>query len=192
MIKKHTIKKYLPLLISILIFAAYLGGQVALDIWEDDSPISIEENADFAYYENIFSKLELTTTTSQTIIPSQNFAPIVILNFWASWCGPCLIEFPSIIQMKKHFGDKVLIIGINSDEEKQLEKIKQIEQKYDLNFPNVADKNGKILDKFLIKSIPTSIIFHKGRVFDITAGNHDFNSGEVIESFEDLLEQEKI
>ena len=194
MLKKHTIKKYLPLLISILVFAAYLGGQVAfdlLDINTNHSPSPTEEK-NIIYYQNIFSKLELTTTNGRTIRLSKSSTPIVILNFWASWCGPCLIEFPSIVQMKKKFSNDVLIIGINSDEERQLDKIKEIEQKYHLNFPNVADKKGKILDKFLIQSIPTSIIFHNGLVIKMTTGGQDFNSEEFIENFKEILSQKSI
>lgn len=190
MLKKYTVKKYLPVLILILVFAIYLGGQVAFDILdiETDSSVKIAEK-NFQYYESIFSKLKMTSINGQTILPSNGPSSIVVLNFWASWCGPCLTEFPSIVQMKKHFGDNILVIGINSDEERQVDKIKEIERQYNLNFPNVADRQGKIFDKFLIQSIPVSIIFHNGRVIKMTTGGQDFSSEEFIEGLEESLAQ---
>lgn len=186
--KERTLRKYLPVLIFILAFTSLLGGQIAFDLLDIKARPSPKKKSLLVHYRNVFSKLKLTTTKARELRPAKSSTPIVLLNFWASWCGPCLSEFPSIVKMKKHFGDnKVLVIGINGDDKDQLAQIERISQRYGLNFPHVADKNGSILNEFLITSIPTTVIFHKGQVLKVTNGEQDFNSTEFIGIFEKLL-----
>jgi cytochrome c biogenesis protein CcmG, thiol:disulfide interchange protein DsbE len=42
---------------------------------------------------------------------------IVLLNFWASWCAPCIEEIPSLVQLQKRLGDKVTVLAVSIDED---------------------------------------------------------------------------
>ena len=186
MTKKWTIKKYLPILGFMTVFSLYLAGQITFDVLSTDTASSLQDEKKYVYYQNILSKLTLTTTDNQVIIPAHHPASVVILNFWASWCAPCLDELPSIVKMKKYFGDNILIVGINNDEKDQLKKIEEIKKKFNLNFPNVADKSGEIINDFLIKSIPSTLVFHEGKVFQFVSGSMDFGS-ELMETINSLI-----
>lgn len=48
---------------------------------------------------------------------------LVILDFWATWCGPCISSFPKLIQLKEAFGNRLNIICVNSDIGDHLEKV---------------------------------------------------------------------
>ena len=41
----------------------------------------------------------------------------VLLNFWASWCGPCIEETPSLVNLQRRMGDKITILGVSVDED---------------------------------------------------------------------------
>jgi thiol-disulfide isomerase/thioredoxin len=187
------VKKYLPVLGAVMVFSMFLASQVLFDLVDHSSARpSKKERRIHAHYESIFSKIELETFDKKKIRLSEVKAPIVILNFWASWCKPCLHEFPSIVEMKKRFPDeKVLVLGINSDEENQARQIRKILKKYKLNFPIVPDKSGKILEEFMVSSIPISIIYRNGKIFEVTEGAKDFNSGETIEALNEILKVPK-
>lgn len=54
---------------------------------------------------------------AQTVSLSQYRGKIVVLNFWASWCGPCLVEFPSLMQLQKEMPNVVVLaVAFDTDE----------------------------------------------------------------------------
>ncbi len=181
-------KKYFPIYIA-LAFLTILGvGQGMFNLFDLKADATKTEKKIHTHYESLYSSLEVTTTKNKKIKFKEIKAPIVILNFWATWCKPCLIEFPSIVKMKEKYDDsKVQVFGINQDDEDQLKNIKKIEKKYKLNFPNVADVNGFILEQYMVSAIPVSIIYHKGKVIQVSNGAKDFSSEEVYEKFDKLL-----
>lgn len=124
--------------------------------------------------ENLFKELTLTTTKGNKIKLSEHTDKIVILNFWASWCRPCLSEFESLKKLIEKFPkEKILVIGINNDEEEPLKAVKKIEKKLNLNFESVVDTSSITTTKFQISAIPASIIFNKGKVIHFV--NKEFN-----------------
>ena len=181
-------KKLLPIIIFITVFAGFLTLQIVFDYQElTAGPSSSEKNVK-AHYESLFKKTTFTSTKGEKLKLSELKAPIVIMNFWASWCLPCIQEFPSVVEMKKKFSDdKVRFIAINGDESDQLKKIKKLEKKLNLNFDVIADKNDSIMGDFLVESIPYSIIFKNGKAVSIIRGVRDFNSEEMIEMFKTAI-----
>jgi thiol-disulfide isomerase/thioredoxin len=181
-------KKFLPIFIFILGISGYLIGKTYFEKNDGKIEFPLISKYILKKYESDFKTLNLTTIDDQKIsfVPSE--APIVILNFWAPWCGPCLDEFPSLISLRKKFSPKeVLIIGIIMDEENSQEELKKTIEDHGLNFPNVFDKSGMIYNLFNISSIPATIIFHQGKILDFKRGEKDFEAIEFIETLEKLL-----
>ena len=59
---------------------------------------------------------DFTVTDSQrTVSLSQFRGKPVILNFWASWCAPCVEEMPSLVQLQKQIGDKATVLAVSLD-----------------------------------------------------------------------------
>jgi thiol-disulfide isomerase/thioredoxin len=184
-------KKFFPLVVFIIGFTGFLAGQVFVDFLDISAGISSDKKKINAHYESKFqnSKFNVFGSTGKVINPSKIQAPIVVLNFWASWCRPCLEEFPSITKLKEKFpNNEVYVIGINTDEEDQSKNIQKIIKEYGLNFPIVADHDGKILNDFLVSAIPVSIIFHKGKVIEVSNGAKEFDSKENIALFKKLVQ----
>ncbi len=181
-------KKYLPIFIFILGISGYLIGNYHFKKNDGKIKSTLTPKYILKNYESAFKTLNLTTIDDQKISFNPSEAPIVILNFWAPWCGPCLDEFQSMITLRKKFSPKeVLIIGIIMDEENSQEQMKKWIEDHGLNFPNVFDNSGMIYSLFNISSIPATIIFHQGKILEIKKGEMDFEALEFIETLEKLL-----
>jgi thiol-disulfide isomerase/thioredoxin len=167
-------KKFIPFLIFIIAFSGFLSTQILWDTFHLNAEQVSEDKQKYSVYEQAFQGLKLTTTKSTTIELKNQKEPLILLNFWASWCLPCLKEFPSLVQFQDRYKNQVKVIGINGDEEKILEEIKKVETKYKLNFESASDANSLISNKFLISTYPVSILFFKGKVIFVSKKIHNF------------------
>lgn len=135
------------------------------------------------------SKLNFKTFNNKKINLS---APIVIINFWATWCRPCLEELPSLVALRKKFSEeKLSIIAINEDHEDITKNIKKIIKKFNLNFSIVTDENDKYLDFFYVKALPVTFLFNNGKIVKVTNGATDFSSIEYINELNSMLNVRK-
>lgn len=181
-------KKFLPLiLLFIMTFSGVLSTQIILDKINLNAESGDPEKQKHALYETNFQALKLTTTKKTTIELKNEKTPIIVLNFWASWCVPCLKEFPSLVEFQNKFKDQVKVIGINGDTENTGELIAKTEKKYNLNFESVEDPYEKISESFLIRTYPVSIVYHKGKVLYVNKKMHNFMDSDFVSMVEKAL-----
>lgn len=141
-------------------------------------------------FEKELLKIDVKTTKNTKIKISKEKRPIIILNFWASWCTPCVAEFRSINKMISVIGEEnVLVIGINNDEENAKKLINKIETKYGLKFESVMDEKVSFADKFMVSKVPTSIIFINKKFYKFIPEKFKFDDEDFIK---DLKEKAKI
>ncbi|EQC51293.1 TlpA disulfide reductase family protein [Bacteriovorax sp. DB6_IX] len=181
-------KKILPFKYIILVAIIIVTALVVPENGYLSAKKSDEVNKKHQHYEAILKSMDVKSLAGKSFDKKNLLSDVVILNFWASWCKPCLEEFPSLVSLRKNYPtEKLKIIGINSDEDNVLKNIKKIQKKYNLNFDVVVDKNGSLTDKFMISAIPVSIIFHNGKVIEVSQGAKDFDSEEFKEKIEPII-----
>ena len=180
-------KKTLPIIIFIMAFFGFLSSQIIWDTFNLNAEMVKEDKQKYTLYEGQFQALKITTLENETIELKNLEAPLVVVNFWASWCRPCLEEFPSLVKFQEKYKGKVAVIGINGDEENALENALKTQKKYKLNFPSTLDAQGKIGEKFLINTYPVSIIFHKGKVVHVSKKLHNFMDEDFLKQIDSYL-----
>ena len=182
-------RKYLPIIASFMVFTGFLAIQVAFNIVNTSVEKSGKGEVKKAHYENIFKEQVFVDVKDERIFLAEVESPVVIINFWASWCAPCLVELPSLVEINQKYGsEKILILGVNADETRQFQKIKKLTAKYEIDFPIIPDK-GEILDSFMVSKIPTTLIFYKGKLVKHMEGAEDFISGDMVKFLDGLLEE---
>lgn len=140
---------------------------------------SVKANSKF---EAELLKIDVKTTKNTKIKITNEKRPIIILNFWASWCAPCVAEFKSLNKMISLIGkENILVIGINNDEEDAKKLILKIENKYNLEFESVMDEKVSFADKFMVSKVPTSIIFINKKFYKFIPEKFDFDDKNFIE-----------
>lgn len=83
---------------------------------------------------------------------------IILINFWATWCGPCRAEMPSMEEMYNGFNRKDFEILAVSTDEDGLRSVVPFLQEYRFSFPVLIDDTLRINDLYGVSSIPTSVI----------------------------------
>jgi thiol-disulfide isomerase/thioredoxin len=138
----------------------------------------------YSVYESKFATMKVETVNKEKIVLKEIKEEIVILNFWASWCTPCVAEFKSLNKLIEKFGPKIKVIGINNDTEDGQKEVIKMEKKYALKFPSVVDEEGDIASSFNITRVPATVVYHKGKVIHFSNKEFDF----VNDKFTRLLE----
>jgi len=168
-------------------FTGFLSTQIIWDSFNSKADLLNQEKQKHSVFERNFQTLNFITTKKSVIDLKSEQSPIIVLNFWASWCVPCLKEFPSLVKFQEKYLGKVKVIGINGDTEDAKENIRKTEAKYKLNFESVEDADEAISEKFMIKTYPVSIVFHKGKVIYLNKKLHNFMDEEFLKIIDKSL-----
>lgn len=136
-----------------------------------------QDKTRYPHFEKVFTQLTVETREERKIKLSELKTELVVVNFWASWCIPCLEELPSFIKFsQKYTREQLTILAINTDEDDQIKNVLKIEKNYSIpsSFTIILDNKFTIADQFQFKSIPVTIIYKKGKVIFFNDGPTDF------------------
>jgi thiol-disulfide isomerase/thioredoxin len=108
---------------------------------------------------------------------SQARGKVVVVNFWASWCGPCRQEIPELIALRKRFPeDKLFILGVSVDQEHAMYAMYKARAGF--NFPVMRAKPD-VSQAFSIRAIPRTVVYSpKGEMVHTQEG---YMAGEDLE-----------
>lgn len=111
---------------------------------------------------------------------------VVFLNFWATWCPPCLAEMPSINKLYEQYKNNKDVIFVMVDADSNLEKSQGYmnARKYDMMVYQMA---SSVPEQIFAGSLPTTVVFDKqGRVSFKHEGAANYNSKKFVEFMEKL------
>lgn len=112
----------------------------------------------------IFQTGDLFSLSSDTHSP-------VIINFWASWCEPCHIEAPDLVQAYTEYEDDIELLAINMTHTDQQQGIDDFVQKYGISFPVLLDPDGSISKDYEVLAVPTTFFVDRhGIIQHVTKG----------------------
>jgi len=112
---------------------------------------------------------------------------VIFLNFWATWCGPCKGEMPSIDSLWQQFrGKDFVLLSISVDYE-GVKPVREYIEKQRYTFRVLIDSRCQTLDLYEVKAIPTTLIIDKkGQIVAMATGPKNWRSPEAV-SLVDLL-----
>jgi len=115
---------------------------------------------------------------------------VVFLNFWATWCGPCKEEMPSMEALYQQFKEKDFVFLTISVDYEGRRPVKEFIEKHRYTFPVLLDPRCEILDLYKAKGIPTTIVIDKnGRMIGKAVGPKNWTSPEVLSLLNLLIEK---
>jgi cytochrome c biogenesis protein CcmG/thiol:disulfide interchange protein DsbE len=122
---------------------------------------------------------------NRTITLSQFRGKPVMLNFWATWCPPCVEEMPSMVDLQKRLGDKVVILAVSTDVDE--DAFKKFTATRTQGLLTVRDGDHKSNALYGTWQFPeTYVIDREGVIRRKFIGPQDWNSPDIIEYFSKL------
>jgi peroxiredoxin len=120
-------------------------------------------------------EFRVKTENGAVVTPTNFGGKVLILNFWASWCAPCVQEIPSLNQIQKMFASQGLVVlGVNVDSKEEL--YRKMLQRFQVTFQTVRDPQENINYQYGTYKVPESyIIDRNGKVLQKYAGLPDVN-----------------
>jgi peroxiredoxin len=113
---------------------------------------------------------------------------VVILNLWATWCGPCRVEMPGMENLYRRYRSEGLEILAVSLDKGPSDKVQTFADEYQLSFPVLLDSEGQVESRYHTLTIPTTfVIDKKGMVVAEVDGAKHWESEETFEAIEYLL-----
>ena len=161
-------KKTIGILLAVLMLTALMGTAYA-----DSSGLGIEPGQAFPDF-----TVSLTDGTTATLSELLKEKDLVVLNVFASWCGPCEMEFPEMEKSYQAHSDRMVILSVSGDPSDTMEMIADYKASHGLSFP--MGLAGDALGFLKVSAFPTTVFIAKdGKVGFIKVGA--FTSGKDFE-----------
>ncbi|NNJ50361.1 MAG: TlpA family protein disulfide reductase [Gammaproteobacteria bacterium] len=133
--------------------------------------------------------IELTDTDDASHRLHDYRGKVVVLNFWATWCPPCVEEIPSLGRLQRAFSnDDLVVLSIDIGESR--EDVESFLQKIPADFPVLLDPDGSTVKQWKIIAFPTTfIIDRKGIIKLAYFGGLEWDKPDVIRQLQELVNQ---
>ncbi|BFU95339.1 MAG: putative Thiol-disulfide oxidoreductase [Nitrospira sp.] len=132
---------------------------------------------------------DLTTLDGRSLRSQDLAGKVVLLNFWATWCGPCKEEMPSLARLQTRFDPaQVQILTVTADRHPQ--GIRQFFGQLGISLPVLFDEDQEVSRTFMVRGLPTTVLIAPdGRVSGRAVGPRAWDSDESVALVRHLLEE---
>ncbi len=131
-------------------------------------------------------EFSITTDQGQRITPTSFGGKVLVLNFWATWCAPCVQEIPSLNEFQKRFANAgVVVLAVSIDKNPQ--KYRAFLDRIHVSFETARDPSQDISARYGTFMFPESYIIKDGQVMRKFGNAADWTSDDITQYVQSLL-----
>jgi peroxiredoxin len=113
---------------------------------------------------------------------------VAVIDFWATWCGPCKQSFPKLEELAKKYAGKVEVIGVSVDDSK--DGVAEFAKEHGATFPIGWDDGHSIANRWKVGTMPTTyVVDSSGTVRYIHDGYHDGEAEKIGKELAELADE---
>lgn len=141
--------------------------------------------------ESFYEKLQVTDIEGTSVDLSQYKGGMVLVNFWATWCPPCIKEMPSMQHLQQQFEpDKFQIVAINMGQSATTVESFLMEQSFQFDLPVYLDDMGRAFTDLKIEGMPSSFLLDsEGKLIETIVGAREWDHPENVKALQALIDQ---
>ncbi len=130
---------------------------------------------------------ELKDPAGKQLSLSELRGKVVFLNFWATWCPPCIEEVPAMEKLHQELKqDGLVMLAVNFQEGP--ERVKEFFTQHNLTFTPLLDRDGKVTELYQAWGLPVTVVINKrGEIAVRAMGSKDWHSDQARQLFKKLL-----
>jgi len=131
---------------------------------------------------------QLSTIDGKPFKLSEHRKELVIIDFWATWCGPCCRALPDLVQIVQSYKDRsVSLLAVNQEEEPA--KVRAYLKKSGLNLCVALDRDGKVCKQYHVGGIPQTVLIDRNGVVRLVHIGNTLNfKEELTQEIEKILQ----
>jgi peroxiredoxin len=139
--------------------------------------------------EELVPDFTLKTMNGDNVRLEELRGQVVLINFWASWCGPCRQEMPLLQKIQDRYEPLgFTVLGVNVDE--QEEKARRIVDRMSLDFPLLLDTTQSVSEAYEVDAMPFSVLVDRnGKISYIHRGYKPGDENQYVNRLKQLLRQ---
>jgi thiol-disulfide isomerase/thioredoxin len=131
----------------------------------------------------------LPSSTGENVRLAEQRGQVVMLNFWASWCGPCRKEMPLLDEMSKRYSAACFVLyGVNVEEDNT--DAKKLIKELGVSFPILYDTESKASSLYNVDAMPTTVVIDKkGEIRFVNRGYKAGDENKYRDQIRELIKE---